>query len=964
MDSLFRIWSVALYEGKALLRSVYFKIFIFFALLIFILSIVYYLSPEWWHWKYRAVPSAIPYRILMLLNIIQAAIAVFMATESMENDRKLDIAKILYPRSISNLEYVSGKAIGAYVPFLLLNIILFCILYLLNAAVMDVSAAWKCYIYYPLLILAPTLIFVFGMSFLLMTVIRNKAITVTLLLAYIMYYVTTLHDKLYYLGDSLAYNLPLLYSDFIGFGNTPTLLMHRGMYFLFGLGCIILSAIFIKRLPQSKGLKKLAPILAMACFAVGIALGILYINGFKAGEKLRSEMRALNQKTAKLPRLTVTHYSINLVHPRNKINVNAGILCRNENTAPIETGIFSLNPGLSVEKVLLGGKEIPFKRTLHLIQFRLATPLAAGETDSLTICYQGIINEEACYADIDEKERKIPHRIDFFVIDKRYAFLTSNYVLLTPEALWYPVSSVPRTQVFPQAQGKDFASVELRVETNKKLTAISQGKSASNEPGRFLFKPEVPLPQISLVIGKYESKSVTVDSTEYSVFVRPGHDYFSKFLAKAQKQLPDQIRSIRWKLEGELPNRYPFPRFSIVEVPVQFFAYDRYWTIKREIIQPEQVLVAEKGFFLRDNPKPGKYESVWYKDKTEEEIQSIHLKNFLHDFEYPDEQSHIRGNRERRETPGISKEKIGSILYPENGYKYNLMPEFFCFIRSFHSEDYPLFGVAFEYYLKYTGSDHFLYPSTISDMEIAAEELSKQTLGAILSGPVPLDIKYVVLSNKSQELFNNLQYNIEKKDFDSFLREYLDNHRFVDIDVNDFLKSYKARFGIDPQPILERWGNEEKLPSFIFSNFRYTHVPDLERPVYQIRFTVYNPESVAGKIKASIFTDSERIERIIDPPGNTVKEIGITLEEPCQNGVQFDTFISRNKPSVFTIRNSEPLIDHNAELFDGERVVNQSQEKPEPGTIIVDTEDAGCTLVSTARKTILEKILKKNNEKV
>ena len=82
-----------------------------------------------------------------------------------------------------------------------------------------------------LLISIPTLVFIMGLSFLLMSVIRNQAITFVLILGYIGITLFLLQAKYYYIFDYMAFNIPMLSSDIVGFGNFETILIHRGIYF-------------------------------------------------------------------------------------------------------------------------------------------------------------------------------------------------------------------------------------------------------------------------------------------------------------------------------------------------------------------------------------------------------------------------------------------------------------------------------------------------------------------------------------------------------------------------------------------------------------------------------------------------------------------------------------------------------------------------------------------------------------
>ena len=165
-------------------------------------------------WIATAIPSNIPYLILLLLNTGQAVIAIFLASDFLKRDKKLDTSEVFYVRPLSNAEYVIGKIWGNLRVFLLLNLIIMAITAAFNLTLGEVD--WMAYLLYFLLISVPTLIFIIGLAIFLMLVLKNQALTFVLLLGYIGLTVFYIEDKLYYLFDYMAYSLPLVKSSIVG----------------------------------------------------------------------------------------------------------------------------------------------------------------------------------------------------------------------------------------------------------------------------------------------------------------------------------------------------------------------------------------------------------------------------------------------------------------------------------------------------------------------------------------------------------------------------------------------------------------------------------------------------------------------------------------------------------------------------------------------------------------------------
>ena len=187
MLSILNIRTVARYEIKTLLRSWFFRIFslLTIAILIFFnLMIITDVGPNP-PWMFRAIPASIPYFNLLIFNLVQAVIIVFLASDFLKRDKKLDTTDVIYIRSMSNADYVLGKTIGILTVFFLLNIAVLVLALTYNFIQTDTPVVWEAYLLYPLIISLPSLIFITGLSFFSMVILRNQAITFIILLGYI-----------------------------------------------------------------------------------------------------------------------------------------------------------------------------------------------------------------------------------------------------------------------------------------------------------------------------------------------------------------------------------------------------------------------------------------------------------------------------------------------------------------------------------------------------------------------------------------------------------------------------------------------------------------------------------------------------------------------------------------------------------------------------------------------------------
>ena len=272
---------------------------------------------------------------------------------------------------------------------------------------------------------------------------------------------------------------------------------------------------------------------------------------------------------------------------------------------------------------------------MQIIRIEPKKPLSPGDSLEIDMQYAGNINENGCYPDKDPLSFDDNFKIQVFTLRKRFAFLQRNFVCLTRESQWYPVSGTGYASVIPFRYEPDFTKYELTVRTSPGLIALSQGKESEPEKGIFTFKPEYPLPAIGLVIGNYRKFTVKVDSVEYSLYSIRGHEYFEPIFTEIADTIPALIRGLKQEYEVSLGLKYPFKRFILAEVPVHFALDNAIYDYASDAVQPEMVLYPEKGLVF--NTSDFKTRQYWrekdLKNNNEEvlpeEIKSTLFKDFV-----------------------------------------------------------------------------------------------------------------------------------------------------------------------------------------------------------------------------------------------------------------------------------------------------------------------------------------------
>ena len=194
--NIHNISTISRYETKLLRRSWLFRIFAILSLLVIVF---FHMGTQsnlgWFEWVMVAMPSSIPFVNIYLFNIAQSVIAIFLAGSFLKRDKKLDTAEVIYVRPMSNADYIVGKTWGIMKVFVSLNIVALLIAGFIHVFASESPFALFPYFFYLLTLSIPSLIFVLGLSFVVMSFIRNQAVTFVIMLGFI-------GVTLFYLGNA------------------------------------------------------------------------------------------------------------------------------------------------------------------------------------------------------------------------------------------------------------------------------------------------------------------------------------------------------------------------------------------------------------------------------------------------------------------------------------------------------------------------------------------------------------------------------------------------------------------------------------------------------------------------------------------------------------------------------------------------------------------------------------------
>jgi ABC-type transport system involved in multi-copper enzyme maturation permease subunit len=969
MISVHNITSIAKYEITTLLRSWFFRIFALLAIVIlFFFNMAVLAMDNGGNWNLKAIASLVPYINLLLLNTVQAIIAIFLASDFLKRDKKLDTTDVIYIRSMSNGEYVAGKTIGNLIVFIILNLIILSEALVFNMMAENLAVNWLAYLEYFLIISLPTLIFILGLSFFVMSILKNQAITFILLLGYVAITIFYLNTKYYFLFDYMAYSMPLLNSDFMGFGNLPAIIVHRGMYTCFGIAFIFLTVSLLKRLPQSPYSNKVTLIPALVFFIGGIWLGKMHVSSFVKNQELRENMRSLNDANQTVPRLKVENYRIELNHKGDKLEVTAKMKVSNPYKEAISHFVFSLNPGLNISKVSFNGKEITPMRELQLVEFS-GSKLEPGETAELEFIYSGGINEAQSYLDIDDKTLQEPFKANLYQIDKRSAIVSSDFVLLTRESNWYPVAGTGFGKQSKQWMQKQFSNFEITVNTKPGLIAISQGKLEQKE-GTFHYTNKHNLSQISLIIGNYIQKTSLIDGLNFNLYYHKDHDYFSKFFEPIKDTIPTLIGTALKDYERKIDMYYPFERFTVVEVPAQFFSYPRTLIGERDQVQPETILFPEKGLLIDEADFAGSIKRMerWggrgdQATSTPEEKKTMVFNNFLSMF------------TQAAARPSFNQSQ-GQIQVTEKANPLYFFPMFYNYAYFVQSDQWPITDRIFESYLKKSsesGAMGFMRNMQgTTENEKANLALLDHSFAELLDDPEKIQIIDNVIQLKGSTLFSIIKRKAGDEAFNDFMFYFLKSIKFNSTTIEDFNSRIQQKFGTDLLPYMEKWFSSKELPGYLIGGVKAVNVLDGDRLKTMVKFKISNTEKTEGIVLAQFRlgegggpgrgrfggggANAETIDKLLYLAGGQTKEVSYLLDGTPRN-ITINTLTSMNIPAELMLPLDNIEEDTKATPFEGETVSDIPVRLAEDGEFISDDEDPSFRYTKSDDKSLLQKLL-------
>ena len=603
--NLHNISVISRYETRLLRRSWLFRIFAVLSLLTIVgCHLMLQSNMLSYQWGLTGLSSSIPFMNVYIFNIAQSIIAIFLAGNFLKRDKKLDTAEVIYVHPMSNADYIVGKTWGIIRVFVSLNIIALVIALLVHVFASESPFALYPYFFYLFTLAIPSLIFILGISFIVMSFVRNQAVTFVIMLGFVGVTLFYLSESVHGAFDAFALAVPNVFSDVTGHADLEPYLMQRLTFLFLGIGALLFTIVMVQRIPLHPKKNSWLCCAGVIVLLIGGGFMYLYLSHFQI---INHERQLFAEKYRAYESYDkVRLVSQNLVYSQadKRMDVRAELEIENDSPVALDEFIFYLNPALEVTRLTCNGENVSFRKDEQVVVVERA--LRPGEKVFVEMEYGGGINENICYLDVEDEEYyNTQTGSSVLRFGKRYAFLDKTYTLLTPEVLWYPVTQPPVNIDAPYNLRKNFSRYSLKVLKPEGKTVLSQGKERQRGD-TVVFTNENLLPGISLAIGNYEKKAIMVDSVEFAAYMFEGHDNFSDVFTELQDTLVGFVRDVKNEYEMRKGRKYPFGKLALTETPISFAGYVRNWKGNSEQVQPEFVFLPERLVSLGEDFKQSK----------------------------------------------------------------------------------------------------------------------------------------------------------------------------------------------------------------------------------------------------------------------------------------------------------------------------------------------------------------------
>jgi len=542
---------------------------------------------------------------LYFFSYVQAILTIFVAGDFRKAEEKARLDQVMLSRPMTTANWVIGKYFGVVGALAYLNLFLLALAAIGRTfKVIFTGAGFNVlpFIQYFFIASVPSILFMTALVFFLVSLLRSQALAIILSLGLVASILFYFHHKFLGLFDYGAFFAPLFYSDLIGFGDITTILWQRLFFVFLAFSLLGFSIILYPRLQQSIFSQRLPQAAAIVFLFAAALVADKMISSHRSQQVAHGADLQAQQQWVAQPACQVRHYNLDvkLDGKSAPLHVVAKLAVANPHSQPLSQLTFALNGALRVSEARWrDGSEIAFQQKHQTLQLDLSMrPLQPGAIDTLQLTYAGTIDADGFMLDrLPDTEGLVKKDDGPFIKDNISAYLSDEIAVLPAQCGWYPIPGAAAGYAYESPRPLNFATAQIRVQANKKLTVVTQGEKRdernAGEKTISTFVMETPAPGLSLNIGAYKTLKRKFKQFEVELCFRDKHlldyDVFSE-VADTCFQAVERVFEIFEEVAG-VP--YPYQKLTLVEVPLQMQFYATRHGFDNILLQPGVVMLDE-----------------------------------------------------------------------------------------------------------------------------------------------------------------------------------------------------------------------------------------------------------------------------------------------------------------------------------------------------------------------------------
>lgn len=627
---------------------------------------------------------------------------------------------------------------------------------------------------------------------------------------------------------------------------------------------------------------------------------------------------------------------------------------------PLDELLFSLNPGLAVTEILLGGAPAQATHDAGLLRVPLPSPLPAGGRVEMAITAAGAPEAAFGYLDSEiDMDQVQGEQGNVVLLGTEASVFDPRFVALMPTVRWMPMPGASTGSGDPGRYRRDFFSVELEVQVPPGWLVAGPGRRQAAANGRFRFAPDAPVPEIALLASRFERRHLEVAGVGFELLLSPGHGaYLSRFDGIGD-QLEERIGEVLADA-GKAGLTYPYGGLSLVEVPARLRVFGGGWRMDTVQALPGIMMLREYGLptarfdtAIRMIDRFGGQDMEDAGPETAQAKIAILERFFQNDFSGGKLHDGVARNFLSYQTGArgagaialdyVCHELVVRLLYNRDVGGY-FSPRTFATVSGMNEAMGQFFAGIF-------GGGGTLSVTVGTDNAPQRASVWSRALGAPLATLDPAEDgigALDVLSLKAPAVAKSMVDGLGRETVARFLAELRQRYVGTNFTAEDF-DAVAAETGADLEALLGDWLGGAQLPGFVASDAEVTRLKDGEggEPQYQVRVHLYNGESTPGLVRLGVVSESEQPIRAWGDPvpvgGGAAVEIGLVSDAP-PGKVWISPYLSLNRNDFrVELPDIDPREADDAEPLNGSRE-SEWRPPPEPG-IVVDDLDPGFSIV-------------------